>query len=462
MKLIKSLLIISILLTAKMLTAQEQPYKLTLEDARNYALQHNKNLLNARDNLKISKEKVREVTAQGLPQVNGTVDYMTYFNYELNFSFGGGGDVTLPDFTQPPYDMGDQALFYAIMGMFGSSSGPIVMSDQLNANVQVSQLIFSGQYWAGLQTAKIARTLSEQNVTRTEQDVVENITNSYYNTLVTEQSLRILKENITDLETILEHTRNMFNTGIWEKVDVDQLRVTLNQLKNTQASVERYIQLNYNMMRFQLGVEPSAKIELAENLDQLLTKDIAAQAVLGGYDLTSNINYQMSESQTLLSKKQVSMQSWAYAPTIAGFYSYTEKILTTGFDMQPKNLVGVNMSVPIFSSGMRRAQLSQAKVNYDIAQRNQEMAMEQLELTERQLVFNYQSALENFNTQKENVDVAKSVFENFQNKYKQGLFSSVELTQANSNLLAAESNYISSVQSLLQAQTALDKLYNRF
>jgi len=136
--------------------------------------------------------------------------------------------------------------------------------------------------------------------------------------------------------------------------------------------------------------------------------------------------------------------------------------LTTGFDMQPKNLVGVNMSVPIFSSGMRRAQLSQAKVNYDIAQRNQEMAMEQLELTERQLVFNYQSALENFNTQKENVDVAKSVFENFQNKYKQGLFSSVELTQANSNLLAAESNYISSVQSLLQAQTALDKLYNRF
>jgi outer membrane protein len=215
-------------------------------------------------------------------------------------------------------------------------------------------------------------------------------------------------------------------------------------------------------MRFQLGVEPSAEIELTDNLDGLLAKINTDQAVVGGNDLTLNINYQMSESQVEISKKQVDMQNWAYSPTIAGFYSYTKKILTTGFDLTPNNLAGVTVTVPVFSSGMRRAQVSQAKINYDVAVRNQEMAKEQLEIMERQLVFNYQSALENFNTQKENVDVAKSVYQNIQNKYKQGLVSSLDLTQANSNLLNAEGNYTYAVQSLLQAQTSLDKLYNRF
>lgn len=465
MKLLKGLLTTIAVLSSGLLTAQEQPYMLTLEEARAYALEHNKTLLNARDNFTIAKERVKEAAAQGLPQVNGTVDYMTYFNYELNFSFGSSGEeAPILDPMDPDFDAGDDKILgwlFATLGSMGSSE-PIVMSDQLSANVQVSQLIFSGQYWAGLQTAKIARTLSEQNVERSELDIIETITNSYYTALITEKSLGIIKDNISDMASILEHTKNMYDAGLLEKSDVDQLRITLNQLKNARSSMERMVQLNYNMLRFQLGVEPSADIELTDNLDQLLEKNTAKQTLMSGYDITSNINYELSNSQTLLSKKQVDMQNWAYAPTIAGFYSYTEKILTTGFDMQPKNLVGVTMSVPIFSSGMRRAQRSQAKVNYDIAQRNLEMTREQLEIMERQLVFNYQSAVENFNTQKENVDVAESVFENIQNKYKQGVVSSLDLTQANSNLLNAESNYISAVQSLLQAQTALDKLYNRF
>jgi outer membrane protein TolC len=89
------------------------------------------------------------------------------------------------------------------------------------------------------------------------------------------------------------------------------------------------------------------------------------------------------------------------------------------------------------------------------------MVKDQLETQNSQLLYNYQSAFDNFNTQKENVDVAARVYEKVKNKYKQGMASSFELTQENSNFLSAESNYLSALSSLLQAQTMLDKLYNR-
>lgn len=169
----------------------------------------------------------------------------------------------------------------------------------------------------------------------------------------------------------------------------------------------------------------------------------------------------LMESQVSLNKKLLDIQNMAYAPTVAGFYSYTEKFITTAFDLTPNHLAGFNVSVPIFSSGMRRAQVAQARINLNMAQRNQEIVRDQLETQKRQLLFNYQNALENFNTQKENVAIAGRVYKSIQNKYQQGVASSLDLTQANSNYLSAESNYMSSVLTLLQAQTSLDKLYNK-
>jgi len=167
------------------------------------------------------------------------------------------------------------------------------------------------------------------------------------------------------------------------------------------------------------------------------------------------------ESQVQLGEKQVGMQNWAYAPSVAGFYSYTKKIITTGFDLTPNHLAGFSVSVPIFASGAKQARVNQAKVALDIARRNQEMVKEQLETQKNQLLYNYQNALENYETQKENVGVAGRVYKNIQNKYQQGMMSSLDLTQASNNLLNAESNYLSAIMTLLQAQTSLDKLFNK-
>ena len=458
-----SLFISILVLAGRSLFAQEQPYSLTLDQALDYALQHNKTLLNARGQVASAVEKTREARAQGLPQVNGSLDFTTYFNYELNFSFGGGGEPPIPpDFTQAPYDPGDKGVYDAILAMFASmsSSEPIIMSNQMSGVVSVSQLIFSGQYWTGLQAAKIAQEMSRQNVIRNEQDVKESVTNLYYLILVTEKNLEIVKENIQNLSATQQHTENMYKSGVAEATDVDQIKITVSQLKNAQKAVERAIQMGYNMLRFQLGVAPDARITLSEDIDLIMSQINPSAALDPTYDVTNNINYSLTESTVMLSKKQVGLQNWSYAPTIAGFYNYTKKIITTGFDLSPNHLAGFSVAVPIFSSGMRQARVSQAKIDLDIATRNQEMVREQLETQKNQLLFNYQSALENYETQKENVEIAGRVYKNIQNKYKQGMVSSLDLTQANSNLLIAESNYLSSILTLLQAQTSLNKLYN--
>lgn len=458
MKWINTLVFSVLVLTSGKVQAQES-FTLTLDQARDYALQYNKTLLTAKDQVASAKLQYWSALAQGLPQINGSVDFMTYFNYEMEFNFGSSEGGTAFDPTNPALDAGDFVVLDALNGMFGSSE-PIIMDNQMSAAAQVSQLLFNGQYWVGLQTANIARRLADQSVVMNELDVKESITNSYFTTLVTEQNLRILGENLNNLNTMLEHTTNMYKAGVAEETDVDQLKITVSQLKNSQKSLERAVQLNYNMLRFQLGVAPDADIKLADNLEQVMTRINPQTALDPSFNVANNINYQMVENQTLISKKQVDMQSWAFAPTISGFYSYTKKIITTGFDMTPNHLAGVTATVPIFSSGMRAAQLSNAKVNHNIAIRNQEMVKEQLEIQKNQLLYNYESAFENFNTQKENVEVANRVLKNIQNKYKEGMVSSLDLTQANTNYLSAESNYLSALLTLLQAQTALEKLYN--
>ncbi len=450
------------ILTDSFINAQEINTYLSLYQAREYALKYNKILRNANENIIVSEEKIKEVRAQGLPQVNGTLDFMTYFNYELEFKFGFGGD-DIPDINIGLLDEGDFEILRYLGNLFGSSGAePIIMNNQSSAKVQLSQLIFSGQYLIGLQTVKIAKDLAVQSFKKSENEIIESISNSYYLILATEHTLEILDKTLENMNTILQHTKNLYTAGVAEETDVDQIHSAVSQLKNNKKSLERVIQLNYNMLKFQLGVKPDQEIKLTDKLDNFLNILESDDNLLAKKDLNRNIDYQLMEMQVQLAEKQLDMTKWSYGPSISGFYSYTEKIVTTSFDLTPKHIAGVNMSLPIFSSGMKKAQLSQAKIELNMSQRNKELVKEQLELQEKQFMFNLQNALENYETQKENILIAERLNNSIRNKYTQGLLSSLDLVQANSNYLNAENNYLNSILTLLQARLSIEKLYNLF
>jgi len=439
---------------------QVEKTSFTLDEAKHYAVEHNREIQNARDNISISDEVIKETRSQGLPQLSGTLDFMTYFDYELELDFGTGGASTGIDQNDPDLDAGDWKIMNMLGGMF-SSDEPIIMENQSNAKVQLNQLIFSGQYWVGLQTAKIAKELSQKGLVKTELQVKETVTNTYYIILITEHSLNIINNNIKNIESIYNHTANMYKAGLAEKTDVDQLSINLSQLKNTSNSVKRNITLSYSMLKFQLGIEPSVNIVLNDSLDDIMEKSDFESSILRELNINENVDYQLVNGQVEIGKKQVSLQKWAYSPTLVGFYSYTEKIKTTGLDMSPNHVAGLNLSVPIFSSGMRQSQLNQKKIELDIAKRNKSMVQDQLYLQESNLKVNLNNALENYQTQKANVKVAKELYESFENKYKQGILSSLDLTQAHASYLNAENSYTTARLELLQAQLKIDILNAR-
>ena len=461
-------------------------YVLDMQKAIEHAIAYNKSLKNARMEVERSDASIWETIAQGLPQLDGTLDYMTYFNYEMEFSFGMGDGGT--DFTQEQLtdawnqtsaqfpgnpalglnpvtyqDIYNYSAGSAYSGILQSMLPPstILLSDASTAKLQVSQLIFSGQYIVGIQTAKLAKQISEQNYEFNELGIKESVITSYYLVLITEESLRILKQNVENLQETLKQTETMFKTGMAEQTDVDQIRITVNQLQNSVNSLNRNLELNYNMFRFQLGLETNAVVQLTDNLEDLFASEEPELSLAAPFVMEDNVTYQLMKSQEEINEKLLSMEKWNYGPTIAGFYNYNAKILTTDFDMNPNHLMGVSMSVPIFSSGMRKAKVDQAKINYDMAQNNMSIMEDQLNLQEKQFRYNLESSLENYETQKENVEVALRVYDSFRRKFEQGMASSLDLTQANGNYLEAESNYMSAMMEVLNAKLQLDKLMNK-
>lgn len=476
-------LVIIALLLGSMAQAQEK-LSLSLSEAQNYAIQNNKTLKNAHLDLKISELKVKEAIAQGLPQISASVDYTTYFDYEMEFNLNMGSET---DFTAEQIASATQATMAQFPGVSSMGLNPVTyqdlynyqagsyfsnqlaamlppttikMTDQATGTLQLGQLIFSGQYWIGIQTAKLGKKIAEQGLDNSILNIRETVTNTYFMILMTQQSLDIFDKNIENLKEIEGHTKRMYETGIAEQTDVDQITIQVAMLQNSRRSMQRGLEMSYNLLKFQLGANTQDKIELTETLDQLFAR-INDDGQSKGGGIENNPTMKMLKTQEEIGEKLITMEKMACAPTLTGFYAYNQKFLTTGFDMTPNHMAGLSLSIPIFSSGSRMHKINQAKLQLEQAKTNKAMVTDQLMMQEQQLQLDLKSALEDYQAQKENVDIAKRAFENINRKYEQGMVSSLDLTQSNSTYLQAESAFIQSTFKLIQAQIAIDKLYNQ-
>ncbi len=399
---------------------------LSLDSARHYALEHNKNLKNADLGIDEAGLMLRETIAQGLPQINATVDYNNFF----------GSTASLGDFP----------------GM------TIEFNPTSNLSLAVSQLIFSGSYIVGIQSAKLYEEITRTSFEQTELDILTQVTQAYYLSLVSLEARNIVAVNVENMTDLIEKTRAMVDAGMAEELDYDQLTVQLGMLYDALRAADRQHELALNMLRLQMGLTAEAGIVLTDRLEQLLEDADMGLSMTKAFDLNANPNYRLMTLQTEMAEKQIDMQRAAYLPSLSGFYNYTEKLLKAEFDLQPNHVIGLNLSIPVFSSGVRQSQLRQARINHEIARNQKELVGEQLLIQEKQLRFNLNNAMDQYESQRANLEVARRVYENINNKYRQGMLSSLDLTTANNNLLQAENSYISAVLQLLEAQLEMDKL----
>lgn len=455
----KRFYIVMLILFPTFLYSQESSVlKLSIKDAQNYAIENNKTLRNVRTDAAISKQQIWQAISQGLPQVSATLDYTNFFNYEIEFGMGGG---TTPVIDYTLLDAGDLQILSFLQQSLGSGPTTITMNNSSSAKLQLTQLIFSGQYIAGIQLSKIGQMLADKNIEKSEIDIRESVIGTYYLSLLTQESISILRANIDNLGQTLLQTEALLQVGMIEPTDADQIKMSITMLENAERSLLRNAELNKNIMRFQLGLDNDVEIELTESFDDVMALTDLSNLLIDEFDVSQNISIQMIEAQEVMTEKLLDLEKWSYAPTLVGVYNYNQKIMTTDFDMNPKNLVSLNLSVPIFSSGMRRANVEQKKLELYKVQNTKEIVTDQLMMQEKQLQYNLKSSMEQYESQKENVELAKRIYSNTELKFRQGVASSFDLIQANGSLLEAENNYISACMEMLQAKLQYDKLYSK-
>nr|MCU0408741.1 TolC family protein [Bacteroidales bacterium] len=414
--------------------------KLTMKEAQEYALQYNKMVISQKYDIEAARLSVLETIARALPQVEATGSLTD--NLKLMTTLLPG------DFFGQP---GEKV--------------PVTFGSQFNsgATIQASLLLFNGPLYIGIETSKLAKLLTEQSLVRSELDTRESVASAYYLILVAEKTLEILDGNIANLTETLRSTRSMFAVGMAEATDVDQMVSNVTSIENQRISMQRTIELNYNLLRFQLGLAPDTRVILTETLDEITARINVDATLAQQFDYRQNIDFKLVEGQEKISALALKSQKASTLPTLSSFYQYgTNGMGDELNELQwfPNSMVGLSVSLPIFASGLRYQGIRKAQVNLDKARNQKAMVSDQLLLTEKQLRFNLMNANLQYISMKDNVDVAKRVYASMENKYRQGVASSLDLTQANSLYLQAENNYVQALMSLFQSKIALEKLFN--
>lgn len=431
MKTFNRLIFISLILFGSDYLQAQNQLVLSVDSAIQFALMHNKTLINSQFAIENSNQKYKESVSYWLPQVSAAVDYSNFLGAEASLQLNP---------MAPP--------------------AVIEFNPTSNFKATATQIIFNGSVYVGIQLAQLAKDLSTQTYKKDELTVKEQTIQAYYIILVSERIMDIINKNIENAQQIYEKTNNLAKAGMIEETEAKKLSVMVTTVQNAKKSTERQIELGYNLLLLQLGLESDTSIKLTTGIDEISSKYIISKEGSETFNIQNNLDYKLIELQSKISKKAIDLKKVNYLPSLVSFYSHTEKIEKAAFDMTPKNVLGLTLNIPIFSSGQRCAQLNQAKITYKITENSKALVKQQLTLQEKQLRYNYKNLYDQYINQKENAAVAKEVLDKMNIKYQQGLVSSLELTSANSAYLTAETNLTTIMLELLNAELALRKMNN--
>ncbi len=436
---------------------QDSVMSMTLQEAQDYAVKHSTKTKNARLDIKKSDKEVWETTARGLPQVSASGSYTNNLKIRtqlisMSFPQSPGGEQA----TQPT---GETQESQTIEVKFGTEHN-------LSADITVNQLIFSGPYIVGLQTAKVYKQLSKQNETNTEKEVRASVAQTYYLTLLAENNKKILSENIDNLKQMHNEIQIMADNGMVNQIEADKIQVNINSIENSLISTEQQIETNYNLLKIQMGMPLDQDVNLSQSLDAVL-ENIEVQSMLEKkFNSENNIQYKMLETQKQLSTLKVKKEKSDFLPSLSAFYTYQENAMRDEFNFfdsnenwYPSSMIGLQLNVPIFSSAQRIAQVGQAKIELEKVQNRQKDLEKTLNNQANQSKSDMKQAFKKYNNQKENLALAKKVYQQTQIEFKEGVSTSAEVIQANDKYLQAESQYIGAIVELLNAKTKLETLY---
>lgn len=400
---------------------------LSLTEAQDYAVETNRSLKNA--SLAVQKAYAQrwQTIASMLPSADLSWGYTSMMGYKMNF---GGMPIEMPD------------------------NGTLGVTAAVGIN---------GQAIVGALLNNVAIDMQKLNLQQSEDNLRANIKTSYASVLVLQNVVTLLESSLANIERMAEMTQRSVDVGAAEQTTADLIQVRVNTLKNNINANLRSTQLALNALKVLLDVPANTELVLTSTLEDFLSAEAVLKLLGNDFILENNLNYQLLEKNVELAKKNVHMAGWAYGPTVALAYQYSQKDYfgeKEGFNMTPPNAVSLNISMPLWSSGKRAAGVVEKKIALEEARNTFAETANNLGIQNEQLRYNLQNGYETYMNEKDNMEVTQRVFESTTNKFNQGAASNLDLVNASNDLITAQSSYVQAVLTLVNAQVELEKFLN--
>ncbi len=424
---------------------QQKEYSFSLQEAITFALDSNYASINARRDIAKAIKQKWETTATGLPQIDGSINYQNNLKQPVTLipaEFGGGEPGTFTPIT------------------FGTKQNA-------NAVATLNQLIFDGSYLVGLKAAKAFLNYSENYNEKVRLEVRKGIINAYGSVLLAQELVDIFEKNKTNLEKNLNETRKIFENGLTEEENVEQLEITLLDLETQLGNVRRSQSIAKQMFNLSLGIDVELPVTLTDSLSILADENISLALLDAALNLEDNVDFKIANNLVQQRFFEMRLEKSKFLPSLSAFVNYGTSANSDDFTFlngdqkwYQSSVLGVSLNVPIFSSGMRSARTQRAEIALDQAKTDFEQTKQQIKLDLTTARSNYLFAIEKYDNAKQNLQLAERVENKNEVKFMEGLTTSFDLRQAQIQLYTAQQQYFQAMSDVINARANLETVLN--
>jgi len=422
---------IPLLLVVVNLRAQ-QVHDFTMAQTIDYSTKNSVLVKNALLDYQIQEQSNRATTSQALPQITGNLGWTDY--------------VQIPTTLLPGEFFGQPGKYV-----------PVKFGTQYNstAGVTLTQILFDGQVFVGLQARQASLDFYRKKQEITEQMLRANITKIYYQLLVGKWQIDQIDANIANQQALLHNSTEMFKNGFAEQLDVDKANVQLANLETEKIQVEYQLSNGYLGLKVLIGMPVKDSLHLSDTL----TYDMIRDAVLSDdYKYTDRRDYQLLQINRQLNEYNIKRYKKEYIPTFKLNANYSQNQYTNDFNWGqkmswfPTTYVGLAVSVPIFDGFYKAANVRQARLQLQQTVNNVDSLKNRIDNDVKETQLRFTAALATLDYQKKNMDLSAKVYAQTRKKYEQGLGSNLEITTAFNDQRVAQSNYFNALYNAIAAR----------
>lgn len=437
--------VFALLLFSFSVFSQNETLFFSLDEAIDYAHANNKMALDSQSDIRMAELQKWETTATGLPQINADISYNNWIEQQISL-------IPAEFFGGMPGDFIEVA--------FGTQQ-------TVNGTVTLKQKLFDGSYLVALQASKVYLEISKNAKEKTLSELRKVVTNAYGSILLAEENILILDANIEVLEKNIEELQKVYENGLTEVENIEQLQLTragLVSAKNYNAVLKN---LAYEMFNLTLGLNIDTPVNLTDRMEDLVVKVLLYPTETSNGSLENSIDFKIALNKMRSNALLFKLEKSKALPTINAFINGGYAGNNNRFNFLDRtqkwfgaSLFGVNMSIPMFSSLGRSAATQKAKIALEKSERMLANTRQELEIKIKRAQNELAFAQQDLENKKQAQNLAKRIEEKNQIKFFEGLASSFELSQAQTQLYTAQKQYMEAMLSVLNKHIALDVLLN--